>query len=250
MFAEQVDLNADVGEEGGHDAELMALVTSANVACGVHAGNENVIRATVRLARAHGVAVGAHPSFPDRNGFGRRPMHLPAGELEACLLGQVRLLVAVAGSERVRVGHVKPHGALYNMAAQDPALADVIARAVAAVDPSMILVGLAGSRLIEAGQRAGLKTASEVFADRGYRADGTLVSRGQPGSVLHDVNAAAARAVAMVREGVVVSVEEVRVPVRADTICVHGDTPDAVAMAAALRQALSESGVLVRALTA
>lgn len=250
MFADQVDLNADVGEEAGHDAELMALVTSANVACGVHAGDENVIRATVRLARAHGVAVGAHPSFPDRAGLGRRPMHLPAGELEACLLEQVRLLVAVAGSECVRVGHVKPHGALYNMAAQDLALADVIARAVAAVDPSMILVGLAGSRLIEAGRRAGLRTASEVFADRAYRADGTLVSRGEPGSVLHDSKAAAARAVAMAREGVVVSAGEVRVPIRADTICVHGDTPDAVHMAAAVRQALAESGVLVRALTA
>jgi UPF0271 protein len=142
MFAERVDLNADVGEGSRHDAELMPLVTSANVACGVHAGNENVIGATVRLARAHGVAVGAHPSFPDRDGFGRREMQLPAEELEECLVQQIRWLTAIAGAEGARVRHVKPHGALYNMAARDRALADVIARVVAAIDPTMILVGL------------------------------------------------------------------------------------------------------------
>lgn len=249
MLADRVDLNADVGEEGGHDAELMTLVTSANIACGVHAGNENVIRETVRLAGALGVAVGAHPSFPDRDGFGRRPLALPAGELEESLAGQLRLLAAIAATEGVRVRHVKPHGALYNMAARDPGLAGAVARVVAEIDPSLVLVGLAGSRLIEAGRRAGLKTAGEGFADRGYRADGTLVSRGEPGSVLHDADAAAARAVVMVRERIVVSTDGVRVPVLAETLCVHGDTPDAVAVAAAIRQALAYAGVDVRALT-
>jgi UPF0271 protein len=195
------------------------------------------------------VAIGAHPSFADRAGFGRREMSLPAREVESLIAYQVGALAAIAAAEGVRLQHVKPHGALYNMAARDAALADAIARGIAAVDRSLILFGLAGSALIDGGVRAGLRTASEVFADRGYRADGTLIPRGDPGSVLHDPAIVASRAAAMVRERAVAAGDGTRLPLPIDTICVHGDTPDAAALAARIRGALIDAGVRIASLT-
>jgi 5-oxoprolinase (ATP-hydrolysing) subunit A len=241
--AEPVDLNGDVGEGVGRDPELIPLLTSANVACGGHAGDAATMRATVVLARAHGVAVGAHPSFPDREGFGRRAMRLTTAEAEVTVSRQIAALAEIAAAEGVELRHVKPHGAMYNLAARDADLAGAIARAVAAIDSRLVLVGLAGSRLIDAGRHGGLATAHEVFADRGYAADGSLVPRDQPGAVIDDPDAVAARAVRMIREGVVTAVDGTVVPLQADTICVHGDTPGAAALARRIRQALTEAGV-------
>lgn len=250
MDSERIDLNADVGEGVGRELELIPLLSSANVACGLHAGDDETMRATVRLARTHGVAVGAHPSFPDRGGFGRREMTLPARDVEECVAAQIRRLRDIAGAEGVRLQHVKPHGALYNMAARDAALAAAIARATAAIDSTLILVGLAGSALLDEAARLGLRTAGEAFADRAYRADGTLLPRSEPGSVIHDGSAVAARALALVREHAVVAADGSRVPIHAETICVHGDTPDAAGLAARIRQTLLDSGVELKAIGA
>lgn len=246
MFADRphsIDLNADVGEGTGADRELIPLVTSANIACGIHAGDPMTMLQTVELAKAHGVAIGAHPSYPDRSGFGRRPMVLSDGELQAVVTIQVRALAEIAALHGVRLRHVKPHGAMYNVAAYDLKVAANIALAVAEFDASLVLVGLAGSELIEAGKRIGLRTANEVFADRGYRADGSLVPRGEPGDVLHDPGAVVPRAVAMVREAAVTAVDGTRVSLRVETLCVHGDTPQAAVLAARVRQGLLESGI-------
>lgn len=246
MFADRphsIDLNADVGEGMGQDEDLLPLVTSANIACGIHAGDPATMSQTVELAKAHGVAVGAHPSYPDRAGFGRRAMVLTEDEIEGCVSIQVRALAEIAALYGVSLRHVKPHGAMYNVAAQDLKVANAIARAVAALDPSLVLVGLAGSELIEAGKRAGLRTASEVFADRGYRADGSLVPRGEPGDVLHDADAVVPRAVAMVRDGEVTAVDGARVALQVETLCVHGDTRNAAVLAARLKQGLLAAGI-------
>ena len=233
----------------GSDAEVMSTITSANIACGYHAGDPAVMRATVRLARAHGVAVGAHPGLPDLVGFGRREMQVSPDEVEGMVLYQLGALQAVARAEGVRLQHVKPHGALYNMAARDVSLADAIARAVRAFDPSLILFGLAGSPMLAAGEAAGLRVASEVFADRAYQRDGSLASRRIAGSVIHDADAVAARAVRMVRDGRVVTTGGEAISLRADTICLHGDTPGAAALARTIRHALEEAGVTVASLS-
>jgi len=177
----RVDLNADVGELCGQDAALMRSITSANVACGSHAGDPGVMRDTLLLAREHGVAVGAHPGFPDREGFGRRDLHLTPRQVEDVVVYQIGAIAAIAAASGVRLQHVKPHGALFNIAVRDRSIADAIARAMAAVDRSLILFGLPDSELIAAGEAAGLRTAREAFADRAYRADGTLVPRTEPG---------------------------------------------------------------------
>ncbi len=234
----------------GHDAEVMAVITSANVACGFHAGDPAVMRETVRLAREHGVAVGAHPGLPDLAGFGRREMQVTPDEVEGLVLYQIGALAAIASAEGVRLQHVKPHGALYNMAARDGAIADAIARAIRALDPALILFGLAGSLMLPAGEAAGLAVASEVFADRAYEPDGTLASRRKPGSVIHDPARVAERAVQMVRDGRIEALNGASVHVRADTICVHGDTPGAAALARDIRAALEKAGVNVRSLSA
>jgi 5-oxoprolinase (ATP-hydrolysing) subunit A len=244
----RVDLNADVGESYGaytlgQDPALISVVTSANVACGFHAGDPGVMRATVSLAARHGVAVGAHPAFPDLQGFGRREMRLTSQEVEDLTLYQIGALAAIAAAEGVRLRHVKPHGALYNMAARDASLADALARATAAVDRSLVLVGLSGSELIAAANRAGLQTAEEVFADRAYSADGSLVPRHEPGAVIHDVSAVAARAVRMVAERKVEATDGTTIDVHPDTICVHGDTPQAAALAKEIRNALERAGI-------
>lgn len=251
----RVDLNADVGESFGawslgQDPALMSSITSANVACGFHAGDPGIMRATVALATEHGVAVGAHPGFPDLVGFGRRELQVAPRDVEDFVVYQVGALAGIAAAQGVRLQHVKPHGALFNMAVRDAALADAVARAVAMIDKSMILFGLPGSELIAAGMRAGLRTACEVFADRAYRADGTLVARTEEGAVIHDAEAVEQRVIAMVRDQHVTAIDGTRVPLTIDTICVHGDTPGAAALAARVRVALETAGVSVKALNA
>lgn len=241
-----VDLNADLGEGAPDDAELLALVSSANIACGWHAGDARLMQATVAAALARGVAIGAHPSYPDRDNFGRSEMQLSAADVRADLIYQIGALQAMVRAAGGRLHHVKPHGALYNQAARDPALADAIAGAVRAVDPTLALYGLAGSELLRAAERAGLRPVAEVFADRGYRADGSLVPRSQPGAFIDDVDAAVARTLRMVREGVVQAVTGETVPLQAQTICLHGDGPHALAFARAIQAALQQAGASVR----
>lgn len=245
-----IDLNCDCGESYGawslgDDTGVLPHVTSANVACGGHAGDPMVMRQTVRRCLELGVAVGAHPGYPDLQGFGRRAMAMGADELEASLLAQLGALYAIARAEGATIGHVKPHGALYNLAAFTPAIAEVIARAVAAFSRDLILVGLAGSELIAAGEAVGLRVAREAFADRGYAADGTLLPRGTAGALILDPAANLAQALRIVVEGHALSPDGARVQIVADTLCLHGDTPGAAARAAQLRQGLAAGGVMV-----
>jgi UPF0271 protein len=247
----RVDLNSDVGESFGaytigQDPVLIPHITSANVACGFHAGDPGVMRATVALARANGVAVGAHPGFPDLVGFGRRALHATPREVEDFVVYQIGALTAVAAAQGVRLQHVKAHGELFNMAARDAGLADAIARATAAVDRSLILFGLPRSEMIAAGERAGLRTASEVFADRAYEPDGSLMSRRKPGAVIADPDAVVQRVIRMAKERTVVASDGSVVSLTVDTICVHGDTPGAADLAARIRQALVGAGVDVK----
>ncbi|MBE3575701.1 MAG: LamB/YcsF family protein [Firmicutes bacterium] len=247
-----IDLNCDLGESFGpytlgNDEEIMPYVTSVNVACGLHAGDPMVLRRTLRAARRLGLAVGAHPGFPDLQGFGRRNMDLSPQEVENYVLWQIGAVWGLAQAEGVVLQHVKPHGALYNLAARDGALAQAIARAVASVDRSLILMGPAGSQLVQAGLEAGLAVAAEAFADRGYRADGSLIPRGQPGALVTDAEEVAANAVQIAVQGKI----RVRdgsgavIPLRAQTLCVHGDTPGAVQLVRSLRQRLEAHGVHV-----
>ena len=214
----------------------MPHITSANVACGFHAGDPGVMRDTVLLAREHGVAVGAHPGFPDPDGFGRRDLNLTPRQVEDIVVYQIGAIAAIAAAAGVRLQHVKPHGALFNIAVRDRSVADAIARATAAVDRSLILFGLPDSELTAAGEAAGLRTAREAFADRAYRADGTLVPRTASGAVIDDPTEVLARVVAMARNP------------RVDTICVHGDTPGAAGLAARIRATLVRGGIEVKAI--
>jgi len=232
----------------GRDDGLMNAITSANVAAGFHAGDPSVLRATVRLARARGVAVGAHPGFPDLVGFGRRELNVTPAEAEDMVLYQVAAVAGVAAAEGVKLQHVKPHGALFNMAVKNVDLAEAIARGVAAFDASLILFGLPGSEMLNAGRRFGLRVAAEVFADRAYEPDGTLASRRKPGSVIHDPDAVVARAVRMVKENTVVAIDGSVVPLQADTICVHGDTRGSDELAAKIRAGFEAAGVTVKAI--
>lgn len=246
----RIDINADVGESSGafvvgDDAGLMRVISSANVAAGVHAGDPTVLRETIRLARSLGVAVGAHPGLPDREGFGRRELRLSAREVEDLVLYQVAVVAGVATAEGTRLRHVKLHGALYTMAARDAGLADAVVRAIAAIDPALVVFGPARSALIEAARVVGLTTAAEVFADRACDADGHLVPRSQAGSVLTDPHVVVPRALRMVREGTVVAVDGQIVNVVADTICVHSDTPGCAGLASRMREAFDSSGVQV-----
>jgi UPF0271 protein len=246
----QVDLNADLGESFGrwtlgNDAEVMKSITSANVACGYHAGDPGVMRDTVRLARQAGVAIGAHPGFPDLAGFGRRNMAASAREVEDFVLYQIGALAAIAAAEGVRLRHVKAHGALYNMASRDRTLSDAIARAVASFDPALILFGLPGSELLRAAADAGLRVAAEGFADRAYEPDGSLTPRTRPGAVIHDLAEVIGRAVRLARDGVVRATNGADVPMRVDTICTHGDTPGSHELTRQLRAGLEAAGVVV-----
>lgn len=234
----RIDLNCDLGEGAGHDAELMSLITSANIACGAHAGDEATMRATVALAQQHGVAIGAHPGFADRENFGRREIGLPPGELAKLVGDQIAALARLAP-----LTHVKPHGALYNLAARDAAVAKVIAEAVRATGAPLVLFALAGSELVRAGRAAGLQVAEEVFADRTYQRDGSLTPRSRADALIDDEARAVAQVLRMVREGKVRATDGTDVSIRADTICVHGDGPHAVAFARLLRTELAHAGV-------
>lgn len=247
-----IDLNADLGESYGawtmgQDTALLALVSSANIACGFHAGDPDVMARTVSQAVARGVALGAHPALPDRQGFGRRAMAVSPEEAHNLVLYQIGALAAFAHAAGTRLSHVKPHGALYNMAARDAPLAIAIAEAVQAFDPDLVLVGLAGSALISAGTGLGLPVAREVFADRRYEADGSLTPRSHPDALLHDADAAVAQVLRMVEQGEVVARDGSVVPVQADTVCLHGDGPEALVFAMRLREALDRRGIRVRA---
>lgn len=242
-----IDLNFD-GGEGCDDAALMPHVTTVNVACGAHAGDETTMRGTVRLAKAHGVAVFAHPSYPDRESFGRRRMTLPPADVERLVREQVEALVRIAGEDGVVVAGVKPHGGLYHAAASEDATARAIAAAACAVSRGLIVVSSPGSRLIAAARAAGLRGVAEGFADRGYEADGSLVARGTAGALLTDPEAAAAQALSIARFGVARARDGSRIPVAVETICLHGDTPGAAANAKAVRRALEEAGFELRAL--
>lgn len=249
----RIDINSDMGESFGvytlgKDEEVMRSITSANIACGYHAGDPRVMRRTVRLALAAGVAIGAHPGFPDLVGFGRREVNATPAEVEDLVLYQIGALAGIVAAEGGRLQHVKPHGALFNMAVTSVPLAEAIARAVSLVDRSLILFGLPGSEILKAGRNAGLRVAEEVFADRAYEPDGSLASRRKPGSVLHDPEAVVARAVRMAQEGTVEAIDGSVVSLHADTICVHGDTPGAEQLVSRLRAGLEAAGIQVMAI--
>jgi UPF0271 protein len=253
-MGERIDLNADLGEAFGAyamgaDEALLVYVTSANVACGFHAGDPSVIDRTVARAVRAGVAVGAHPSHFDLRGFGRREIAADPAEVEADVVYQVGAVAAFARAHGTHLTHVKPHGSLYNQAARDGALAIAIARGVARFSRDLVLVGLAGSEAMRrAAEAEGLRFAAEAFADRAYDAEGRLVSRSRPGALITDPASAAAKALRIVRDHVVTSIDGVEVPLHADTLCLHGDNPHALAIARAVREALEGAGVSVQAL--
>jgi len=246
----KVDLNADLGESFGAytigmDEEVLKYITSANIACGFHAGDPVVMQKTVELAVKNGTAVGAHPGYPDLQGFGRRNMVISAEEAKAYIKYQIGALNAFAASCGVKLQHVKPHGAFYNAAAKDSKLAEAICQGIYEVNPELILLGLAGSEHIKAAEKIGLRCASEVFADRGYMDDGTLVPRKMPGAMIHDTKIAIERTVKMVKDGTVETINGNIIPIKADSICVHGDNPDAVAFVKEIKEKLEAEGVEV-----
>ncbi len=241
-----VDLNADLGEGAGHDDELLSLVTSANIACGFHAGDAGTMRTSIEAAQGRNVAVGAHPSLFDRENFGRKELPVEAAEVFDAVVYQLGIFQAIAEAAGVRPNHVKPHGALYNMAARNGELAHAVASAVASVDAELIFFVPVNSALSRAGEAQGLQIAHEVFADRNYCNDGSLVSRSRPDALLLDPANAAPRVLRMLREGKVRSVDGMDVNVRAETICLHGDNPEAVDFARALREQLEKEGVTFR----
>lgn len=243
----KVDLNADLGEGCANDQALLQLVSSANIACGFHAGDAQTMRQSVRWAIEYGVAIGAHPSFPDRENFGRTAMQLPPETVYAQVVYQLGALAVMVKAEGGVMQHVKPHGMLYNQAAVDPLLADAIAQAVKAVDPALRLVGLAGSELIRAGERAGLVTRQEVFADRRYQSDGTLVPRSQPDALIESDELALSQTLAMVQRRQVQARDGHWVPVQADTVCVHGDGAHALNFARRLRESFQQHNIDVAA---
>jgi UPF0271 protein len=243
----EIDLNADLGEGCGSDEALLDLVSSANIACGWHAGGASAMHDCVRWAVQKGVAIGAHPSYNDPQNFGRKEMDIPVREIYAGVLYQLGALSAIALAEGGRIAHVKPHGALYNQAAREPKVAEAIVSAVHDFDPSVAVFALANSGLVAAAREAGLNAIEEVFADRGYRADGSLVPRSQPGALLDDEDAVLERTLTMVRERRVQAVDGQWVPLNAQTICLHGDGPHALAFAQRIRNALESAGIVVRA---
>lgn len=247
-----IDLNCDMGEgfgswSAGHDEILLQHITAANIACGFHAGDPVIMQRTVQLALRNGVAIGAHPGFPDLQGFGRRNMQLSPEEVHALVLYQIGALQSIAKAAGGTVKHVKPHGALYNMAAQDLRLATAIATATAKADQNLILYGLSGSALIAAGKAAGLRTQSEVFADRSYQEDGTLTPRSQPGAMIDTLEKAVAQALQMVREQTVTTLSGKKIALVSETLCLHGDGKHAVNFAIGIRNALEQAGIRVQA---
>lgn len=240
-----IDFNCDLGEGCGDDAAILPHVSSANIACGGHAGSDATMRATLRLCRQHGVAAGAHPGYDDPEHFGRRALPLSRTELHALMQAQMARLSSIAQQEDVRLTHVKPHGALYNLAADDREVADAIVDAVAAFDASLTVFGLSGSALTASAEAAGLRTAHEVFAERGYTAAGRLVPRGQTGAVIESLEQSIAQVHGLVVGGSVVANDGQRIALRADTLCLHGDRADAAAFARAVREALEADGIRI-----
>lgn len=246
----KIDLNSDLGEgygawRMGDDAAMLGIVSSANVACGFHAGDPLTILATVREAAARGVAIGAHVAYPDRVGFGRRPMDVTHAELVADVIYQIGALQGICAAAGTRVSYVKPHGALYNTIATDARQGAAVIEAILAVDASLVMMGLASAPILAQAEEAGLATVAEAFADRGYRPDGQLVSRREPGAVLHDPELVAARMLRLATEGRIEAADGSTLALRAGSICVHGDSPGAVAMAARIRAVLLENGVTI-----
>lgn len=246
-----IDLNSDLGESFGaytigNDEEVLKYITSANIACGFHAGDYNVMIDTVRMAHSLDVGIGAHPGFPDLGGFGRREMKMSPDEVFNLVVYQIGAIQGAAKVFNAKVQHVKPHGALYNMASVNEGIARAIAKAVHTVDPKLVLFGLAGSELVRAGEEAGLKVAREVFADRTYQPDGTLTSRMDPNAMIHDAGFAVERVIRMVNEGKVTAVDGNDISIQADTICVHGDVPEALDFVKKLRSALLKENIEIR----
>ncbi|UNK50226.1 LamB/YcsF family protein [Lysobacter sp. S4-A87] len=246
-MSRRIDFNCDLGEGCGDDAAILPWVSSANIACGGHAGDEATMRATLRLCRAHGVSAGAHPSFDDREHFGRRALTLPATTIAQTVRAQIERLAAIAAEEGVPLTHVKPHGALYNVAADDRGIADAIAETVRAFDPSLVLFGLSGSALTDAGSAHGLRVAHEAFAERGYDRRGRLLPRGSEGAVIESLDAAIVQVRRLATRGEVVAADGSVVPLRADTLCLHGDRSDAAVFARAVRDALEADGIVIAA---
>lgn len=247
----RIDLNSDLGESFGRytlglDDQIIPLVSSANIACGQHAGDPVVMRKTVGMAKDAGIAIGAHPGYPDLQGFGRRDMHLSPDEAYSYMLYQIGALQAFCSAQGVQLAHVKPHGQLYNHAAIDSELAAALAQAVRDVDPKLVLVGLANSALVDEGRKLGLVTAEEFFADRNYTDEGTLVSRTQDNATITDEDFAVARVVRVIQEGSIESVTGKTIDIAADTICVHGDNAHALEFARDIRRALTEAGIEMR----
>ncbi|GGG77694.1 LamB/YcsF family protein [Paenibacillus radicis (ex Gao et al. 2016)] len=253
MNGKSIDLNCDFGEgygayTFGQDAELLQYVTSVNIACGFHAGDPHTMRRAVEMSLAAGTAIGAHPGLPDRLGFGRREMAITAEEAYDFTVYQIGALSAFVRAAGGRLQHVKPHGALYHMANSNSAIAEAIVRAASAAGESLMVYGQSGSLLLEVARREGLAFASEVFADRAYERDGSLMSRNKPGALITDEEQAAAQAVAMVKNGHAVTIDGQRAPIQADTICLHGDGPHAVQFASRIREALIKADIRVEAL--
>lgn len=244
-----IDLNCDMGEETGNDALIMPFISSANIACGYHAGNEETMKRTVELAMQYNVAIGAHPSFADKDNFGRTDMHLPSAEVYDLVTRQVFLLSEIAKTAGARLHHVKPHGALYTMAARGKKLAAVIALAVKDVNEYLVLYGLSGSHLIREAKAIGLKTANEVFADRTYQDNGTLTPRSKPNALVEDEEQAVQQVLQMVKSGKVTSVLKKTIPLVADTICIHGDGKNPVAFAKRISEVLKENNIVIKAIT-
>lgn len=232
----------------GRDAELMDYVSSINIACGFHAGDPTVIAETIKTALKKGVSVGAHPSYPDLQGFGRREMALSPEEVFDVVLYQIAAVKGICEAYGIKLHHVKPHGALYNRAAKDPALAKAIVKAVKTLDKNLVFYGLAGSHLISEAEKIGLKTASEVFADRTYQPDGTLTPRTEPGALIENAERAVAQVLEMVKDQTVTAVGGEKISIKADTVCIHGDTPQAPEFARTIRERLIKNGIEVSAI--
>ena len=232
------DINCDLGEGIGNDEAIMPFISSANIACGFHAGNAITMDQTISLAKRHGVAIGAHPSFYDRENFGRTEMQLPITEIYNLVQKQIQLLRTVAAKHEMLLKHVKPHGALYNMSAKNATIAQAIAQAVKEDDPNLVIFGLSGSHSVKEALRLGLKTCSEVFADRTYQDDGSLTPRSQPNALIHNTEQAVAQTLQMIQQKTVNSVSGKAIPIIAETICIHGDNNEAVAFAKAINEAL------------
>lgn len=248
-----VDLNCDLGESFGNykcgmDEKVIPFISSANVACGFHASDPIVMTKTVALAKKNDVAVGAHPGYPDLVGFGRRNLAASPEEVKAMVQYQVGALQAIARAQGMKVCHVKPHGAMYNMAGKDKKLAEAICEAIYEVDPRLILLGLSGSEMLKAAERIGLRAAKEVFADRAYEEDGSLVARSKPGAMITDEDEAIQRVIRMIKEGKVTAISGRDIEVQADSICVHGDGEKALAFVEKIRKALIQEGVEIKAL--